>query len=100
MCDDDDDDDDELFLWYGWPKKDEALFPTGTIVRDPHYRESPPHTASRILQKFSGKHLCGVSVLIKLQFSGLQLKKRLWQKCFPVNFVKFLQTPFLQNISR
>ena len=29
------DDDDELFLWRL------ALFPAGTIVRDPHHRESP-----------------------------------------------------------
>ena len=38
-----DDDDDELFLWYGWPTKDGrlALFPAGTIVRDPHHRGSP-----------------------------------------------------------
>ena len=34
-------DDDELFLWYGWPMKGAALFPAGTIVRDPHHRESP-----------------------------------------------------------
>ena len=27
------------------------------------------------------------------------LKKRLWHKYFPVNFVKFLKTPFLQNTS-
>ena len=27
------------------------------------------------------------------------LKKRLWCRCFPVNFVKFLGTPFLQNTS-
>ena len=27
------------------------------------------------------------------------LKKRLWSRWFPVNFVKFLRTPFLQNIS-
>ena len=52
------------------------------------------HVTSRILQKFSGKHLCRVSVLINLQVSGLQLKKRLWQKCFPVNFVKFLKNTF------
>ena len=39
--DDDDDDDDELFLWYGWPTKGVALFPAGTIVRDPHHCESP-----------------------------------------------------------
>ena len=25
------------------------------------------------------------------------LKKRLWHRCFPVIFVKFLRTPFLQN---
>ena len=37
-----------------------------------------------------------VSFLIKLQASGLQfsLKKRLWHSCFPMNFVKFLRTPF------
>ena len=27
------------------------------------------------------------------------LKKKLWHRCFPVNFVKFLRTPFLQNTS-
>ena len=27
------------------------------------------------------------------------LKKRLWHRCFPVNFVKFLRRPFLQNTS-
>ena len=27
------------------------------------------------------------------------LRKRLWHRCFPVNFVKFLRTPFLQNTS-
>ena len=33
--------------------------------------------------------------------AGLQLfKKRLWQWCFPVNFAKFLQTPFSLNTSR
>ena len=24
-------------------------------------------------------------------------KKRLWHRCFPVNFVKFLRTPFLKE---
>ena len=27
------------------------------------------------------------------------LKKRLWHKCVPVNFAKFLRTPLLQNTS-
>ena len=26
-------------------------------------------------------------------------KERLWHRCFPVRFAKFLRTPFLQNIS-
>ena len=31
--------------------------------------------------------------------SAILLKKSLWHRCFPVNFVKFLRTTFLQNIS-
>ena len=27
------------------------------------------------------------------------LKRRLWYRCFPGNFAKFLRTPFLENIS-
>ena len=40
-----------------------------------------------------------VSILIKLQACNFILKYRLWHRCFPVNFVKFLRTPFLQNTS-
>ena len=54
-----------------------------------------------ILQNSQENTYTIVSFLIKLQASGLQLylKKRLWHRCFPVNFVKFLRTPFLQNTS-
>ena len=31
--------------------------------------------------------------------SATLLKKRLWHRCFPVNFAKFLGTPFLQKAS-
>ena len=31
--------------------------------------------------------------------SATLLKKRLWHRCFPVNFAKFLGRPFLQNTS-
>ena len=45
-----------------------------------------------ILQN-SQENMCArVSFLKKLQARGLQ-KKRLWHRCFPVNFVKFLRTP-------
>ena len=32
-------------------------------------------------------------------WSATLLKKRLWHRCFPVNFAKFLRIPFLQNTS-
>ena len=41
-----------------------------------------------------------VSFLIKLKASALRfIKRRLWHWCFPVNFVKFLRSPFLQSTS-
>ena len=53
------------------------------------------------LVTLTGKHLCESLFFNKI--AGLSpttlLKKRLWHKCFPVNFTKFLRTPFLQNIS-
>ena len=49
--------------------------------------------------KFSGKHKCQSLFFNKV--AGLRpatlLKKRLWHRCFPVNFAKFLRTRFLQN---
>ena len=51
--------------------------------------------------KFTGKHLC--QSLFFNRVAGLRpatlLKKRLWHRCFPVNFEIFLRTPFSQNIS-
>ena len=46
----------------------------------------------------SQENICArVSFLTKWQASGLQLyfKNGLWHRCFPVNFAKFLRTPFL-----
>ena len=47
--------------------------------------------------KFTGKHLW--QSLFYNKVAGLTpatlLKKRLWHRCFPVDFVKFLRTPFL-----
>ena len=51
----------------------------------------------RNFTKNTGKQLCQSLFLNKV--AGLRpvtlLKKRLWQRCFPVNFAKFLRTPFL-----
>ena len=70
----------------------------------------PPEAATRgvllkkvflkILQN-SQKNTCArVSFLIKLQALRLQFfKKRLWHRCFPATFAKFLRATFLQNTS-
>ena len=51
----------------------------------------------RSFTKFTGKHL--YQSLFFNKATGLRsstlLKKRLWDRCFPVNFVKFLRIPFL-----
>ena len=39
-----------------------------------------------------------VFFLLKFRPATL-LKKRLWHRCFPMNFAKFLRTSFLQNTS-
>ena len=53
-----------------------------------------------ILQNSQENTCARVSFLIKLQARpATLLKKRLWHRCFPVNFAKFLRKPFLQNTS-
>ena len=55
----------------------------------------------RNFAKFTGKHLCR-SLFFNI-VAGLRpttfLKKILRYRCFPVNLVKFLRKPFLQNTS-
>ena len=51
--------------------------------------------------EFTGKQLCQSLFFSKV--AGVRpltlFKKRLWHRCYPVNFAKFLRTPFLQNSS-
>ena len=51
----------------------------------------------RNFAKFIGKHPCQSFFFNKL--AGLRpatlIKRRIWHKCFPMNFAKFLRTPFL-----
>ena len=65
------------------------------------YRSSRPEVFCKkcVLEnsaKFTELHLCQSLFFNKV--AGLRpatlLKKRLWDRCFPVNFVKFLRTPF------
>ena len=66
-----------------------------------HQRCSIKKGVLRNFIKFTGKYLCQSLFLNKV--AGLRpatlLKKRLWHRCFPANFAKFLRTPILQNTS-
>ena len=50
----------------------------------------------RNFEKFTGKHLCQVLFYNKVAGSehATLLKKRLWHRCFPINFAKFPKTSF------
>ena len=71
------------------------------LFRSSHQMCSVTKGVPRNFAKFTGKHLCQSLFFNKV--AGLRpailLKKRLWHRCFPVNFAKFLRTPFLQNTS-
>ena len=64
--------------------------------RRSHQRYSVRKGVLRIFAKFTGNHLCQSLFFNKVP--GLRpatlLKKSLWHRCIPVNFAKFLRTPF------
>ena len=70
-------------------------------LQNSHQRCSMKKGVLRNFTKFTGKHLCQRLLFNKV--AGLRpatlLKMSLWHRCFPVNFVKFLRTPFLKNTS-
>ena len=72
-----------------------------TIIRSSHRRCSVRKVVHKNFTKFTGKHL--FQSLLFNNIAGLMpatlLKNRLWRRCFPINFVKILRTPFLQNAS-
>ena len=76
-----------ISLKYMWQKQPTKVFCKKGVLRN--------------FTKFTGKHLCQSLFFNKV--AGLRaatlLKKRLGQRCFPVNFAKFLKTLFLQNTS-
>ena len=72
-----------------------------SINRSSHRRCFVRKGVLRNFAKFTGKHLCQSLFFNKVADlrSANLLKKRLWHRCFPVNFAKFLRIPFLQNTS-
>ena len=69
------------------------------ICRSSHRRWSVRKGVLRNFAKFTGKHLCQSLFFNKVEGlrPGTLLIKRLWHKCFPVNFGKFLRTPFYRT---
>ena len=47
----------------------------------------------------SYENTCAIASFLMGLRPATLLKKRLWHRCFPMNFVEFLITPFLQNTS-
>ena len=71
------------------------------MYRSSHRRYSVREVGLRNFVKFTGKHLCQSLFFNKV--AGLRpatlLKKRLWHRCFPVNFAKFLRpTSLTENL--
>ena len=69
--------------------------------RGSHRRCSVKKGVLRNFSKLTGRYLCQSLFFNKV--AGFRpatlLKKRLWCRCFPVNFEKFLRTDLLQNTS-
>ena len=73
-----------------------------TTHRSSHQRCSGRKGVLRNFTKCTGrKHLCQSLFFNRVPdlSPATLLKTRIWHSCFPVNFVKFLRTPFLQNTS-
>ena len=72
------------------------------ICRSSHRRCSLRKGVLRNFVKFTREHL--YQNLLFNKVAGLRpatlLKKKLWHRCFPINFAKFLRTPLLRNTSR
>ena len=71
-----------------------------SLIRS-HQRCSMKKGVLRNVTRFTGKHLCQSLFFNKVADlrPATLLKKRLWHRRFPVSFMKFLRTPFLQNTS-
>ena len=71
----------------GPPSVQQTFIYTGAVVRWCSVKK----VSLEILQKSQENTCAKVSFLTELQAF---IKKRLWHRCFPVNFAQFLRTPF------
>ena len=86
------------YLWLQSSGKGFFSTPPGIIycVGSSHERYSVKIDVLRNSAKFTRKHLCQSLLFNKVSVlrPATLFKKRLWHRCFPLNFVKFLRTPF------
>ena len=84
------------FPKYVFLRKTETRFCRG---RSSHQRCSIKIGVPRNFTKFTGKHLCQSLFFNKVAGPrpATLWNKRLWYRCFPVNFMKFLRTPFYKT---
>ena len=77
----------------GWSLHCTIIFKTGRSSRPEVFCKKD---FLKNFTKFTGKHLCQSLFFYKVAglMAATLLKTRLWHKWFPVNFVKFLRTPF------
>ena len=71
------------------------------LFRSSHQKCSIKKGVLKNFTKFKGKHLCQSLFFNKVADfrPSTLLKKRLWRRCFSVNFLKFVRIPFLQSTS-
>ena len=79
----------------GWTNNSD---PGHTRFRSSHRRCSVRKAVLRNFAKFTRKHLCQSLFFNKvLGWPATLLKRRLWNRCFSVNFEKLLRTSFSQR---
>ena len=74
-----------FYVFFGGDQKETTPAVTGGAFQKGDFKSSA---------KFTGKQLCQSLFFNKVFYR----KKRLWKRCFPVNFSKFLETSILNNI--
>ena len=84
-----------IWLTFYWIATD-YLSELWSLFRSSNQSCSVRKGVPRNLEKFTGKHLCQSLFFNKFKElkPAILLKKRLWHRCFPVSFDKFLRTPF------
>ena len=90
----------KINIWYLWSgKKIAQIMPCkwSMEIRRPIISTSDIHftSSSQLWRIRSSQQRCSIKGVRPVT----SLKKRLWHRCFPANFAKFLRTPFLQNTS-